>query len=65
MEGKISRHFLMSKMSISLGNHRINADQWTRQFVSKILHITHNQWIFRNFTLHDKQKKVVEEEGNE
>ena len=22
----------------------------------QILHITHNQWIFRNFTLHDKQK---------
>ena len=38
-------------------NCRIDAKQWTRQFISKILHITHSQWIFRNFTLHDKQKR--------
>ena len=23
-------------------------------FISKVLHITHSQWIFRNFMLHDK-----------
>jgi hypothetical protein len=22
--------------------------------ISKLLHITHSQWIYRNFTLHDK-----------
>ena len=34
----------------------MEAEQWTRQLISRILHITHSQWIFRNFTLHDKQK---------
>ena len=34
----------------------MDAVQWTRQLISKVLHITHSQWIFRNFTLHDKQK---------
>ena len=29
---------------------------WTKHFISKILHITHSQWIYRNFALHDKQK---------
>ena len=26
---------------------------WARQFVSKVLHITHSQWLFRNESLHD------------
>ena len=58
MEGRISRHFFdVQNEYLTLGNHRMDAEQWTRQFISKILHITHSQWIFRNFTLHDKQKE--------
>ena len=34
----------------------MDTEQWTRQLISKILHIIHSQWIFRKFTLHDKQK---------
>ena len=57
MEGRISRQFydIQSKY-LTLGNHRMDAGQWTRQLISKFLHITHSKWIFRNFTLHDKQK---------
>jgi hypothetical protein len=32
----------------------LNAADWTKQFISKILHVTHSQWIFRNISLHDK-----------
>jgi hypothetical protein len=32
----------------------LNAANWTKQFISKILHITHSQWIFCNISLHDK-----------
>ena len=46
----------IQNLHLGLGSHRINGEQWVRQFISKILHITHSQWIFRNFTLHDKQK---------
>ena len=57
MEGRIPRHFYdIQNEYLVLGNHRINAEQWIRQFISKLLHIAHSQWIFRNFTLHDKQK---------
>ena len=57
MEGRISREFLdIQNLHLELGNHRINGEQWVRHFIGKILHITHSQWIFRNFTLHDKQK---------
>ena len=33
----------------------INGAGWAKQFFSKILHITHSQWIFRNFSLHDNR----------
>ena len=57
MEGRISKEFLdIQHVHLGLGYHRINSEQWARQFISKALHITHGQWIFRNFTLHDKQK---------
>ena len=57
MEGRISRHFFdVQNEYLTLGNHRMDAEQWTKQLISKILHITHSQWIFRNFTLHDKQR---------
>ena len=57
MEGRISRHFFdVQNEYLTIGNHRMDAEQWKRQLISKILHITHSQWIFRNFTLHDKQR---------
>ena len=33
----------------------LNGADWAKQFISQILHITHSQWIFRNFTLHNKR----------
>jgi len=32
----------------------LNGEDWTKQFISKILQITHGQWIFRNISLHDR-----------
>ena len=27
---------------------------WTKQFISQLLHISHAQWVFRNVSLHDR-----------
>ena len=57
MEGRISKEFFeIQGIYLVLGCHKLNGEQWVKQFIGKILHITHSQWIFRNFTLHDKQK---------
>ncbi len=32
----------------------LNREDWTKQFISKLLQITHSQWIFCNFSLHDR-----------
>jgi hypothetical protein len=61
MEGKISTLFLSVQHS-----HLLSADSiltchdWTHHFISKLLHITHGQWIYRNiFKNHEKQHGML------
>jgi len=67
MEGHISIHFYeVQKFHLAMFSSFLNGADWAKQFISKILHITHSQWIFRNFSLHDKRtgylhKKKAEE----
>jgi len=37
----------------------LNGADWAKQFISKILHITHSQWIFHNFSLHDNRHEYL------
>ena len=31
----------------------MNASDWMKKLITKILHMTHSQWLLRNFMLHD------------
>jgi hypothetical protein len=56
MEGYISIHFYeIQNFHLAMSSSFINGANWAKQFISKILHITHSQWIFRNFSLHDNR----------
>jgi hypothetical protein len=35
---------------------RLTGSDWMKAFISHLLQISHSQWIFRNYTLHDKQR---------
>jgi len=67
MEGYISIHFYeIQNFHLAMSSSFLNGADWAKQFISKILHIAHFQWIFRNFSLCDKRngylhKKKVEE----
>ena len=55
MEGCISTHFyFIQHYHLALSGSYLNGSAWTKSLISKLLHITHSQWIYRNFTLHDK-----------
>jgi hypothetical protein len=55
MEGRISSKITaLQKSHLLLSGSRLSAKSWMSTFISKVLHITHSQWIFRNFMLHDK-----------
>ena len=37
-------------------NSRMNGADWAKAFVTKLLNITHGQWMYRNFSLHNKSQ---------
>ena len=37
-------------------NSRMNGADWAKAFVTKLLDISHGQWTYRNFSLHNKVK---------
>ncbi len=56
MEGNILTHFYeIQNFHLAMTSSFLNGTDWAKQFISKILHILHSQWIFRNFSLHDKR----------
>jgi len=67
MEGYTSTNFYeIQTFHLAMFSSFLNSANWAKQFISKILHITHSQWIFRNFSLHNKRhgylhKKKAEE----
>jgi hypothetical protein len=55
MEGCIFAHFFFIKhYHLALLGSYLNSSNWTKSLISKLLHITHLQWIYQNFTLHNK-----------
>jgi hypothetical protein len=55
MEGHISTHFyVIQSFHLAMSSSHLNGKDWTKQFISRILQLTHSQWIFQNISLHDK-----------
>jgi len=60
MEGRVSIHFHRLQFIHLVRSHSlIMASNWMKIFISKLLHITHSQWIFRNFMLHKKSQGLL------
>jgi hypothetical protein len=56
-EGYISSHFYnIQQFHLLMSNNFLNGSDWTKQFISKLLQITHSQWIYRNISLHNRQQ---------
>ena len=56
MEGRISELFYPTQQAhLATSSSYINGGDWMKTFISKILHITHSQWIYRNISLHDRR----------
>ena len=56
MEGRISKSFYtIQSWYLSDSQSYMNGQDWTKKFISKILQISHSQWIFRNISFHDEK----------
>jgi hypothetical protein len=56
-EGHISTHFYkIQTFHLAMSSGFLNGTDWTKQFITKILQITHSQWIYQNISLHNKRQ---------
>jgi len=56
MEGRVATKFYMIQQRHLLSiNSRMNGDDWMHGFIARLIHISHSQWLLRNFSLHDQQ----------
>jgi hypothetical protein len=39
-----------------MSNNFLNGSNWTKQFIFKLLQITHSQWTYRNIALHNRRQ---------
>jgi hypothetical protein len=55
MEGCILTHFYaIQSFHLAMSSSYFNVTNRAKQFILKLLHVTHSQWIFCNISLHDK-----------
>ena len=53
MEGKICLElFKLQSHSLACSPSRLSGGDWAKQLITRILHISHGQWVFRNTSLH-------------
>jgi hypothetical protein len=53
--GHILTHFYAIKsFHLAISSSYLNGEDWIRQFISRILQLTHSQWIFQNISFYDK-----------
>ena len=59
-EGCISKQFHKRQtFFLQMSNNRLNGTDWTKQLITRLLQITHSQWIYRNILLHDKSSRYL------
>ena len=55
MEGRVSSKFAEIQMKhLAESEGHLNGQDWVKGLISRVLQITHSQWLYRNITLHDK-----------
>ncbi len=65
-EGYISTHFYeIQTFHLAMSSSYLNGLDWTKQFITKILQITHSQWIYQNISLHDKRHGYLHHKKSE
>lgn len=56
LEGKVTGHIRpLQQMYLKTQKARINGQDWIKQLITRLIKISHTQWIVRNITLHDRQ----------
>ena len=61
LEGKITEHFQAGQARfLPRCPMMLNASDWSKRFIDKLIHITHSQWIYRNISKHHATHSQLE-----
>merc|ERR1712115_213445 len=64
--GKIPKHFVVHQRGhLARTETRMTAKTWARLFITKLLQITHKQWLLRNTKIHIKRKGDMNKEEHD
>jgi hypothetical protein len=47
--------YAIQSFHLTMLSSYLNREDWTKQFISKLLQISHSQWIYQNISLHDRR----------
>ena len=65
-KGYIYMHFYeIQTFHLAMSSRFLNGLDWTKQFITKILQITHSQWIYLNISLHNKRHGYLHHKKSE
>jgi hypothetical protein len=57
LEGKVSKQWILfARTSLERTGNPMSPEGWTRRFINKLIQITHQQWIYRNYKVHFRTK---------
>ena len=57
LEGRITKEMrLLQNFHCTASPCHMNGAEWVKHFISRLLYISHGQWVLRNFTLHDQTR---------
>merc|ERR1712115_530101 len=66
MEGRIPNHFVVHQRAhLAHTKTRMTAKRWAKTLITKLLKITHKQWLLRNAKIHIKRKGDMNEEDHD
>ena len=66
LEGRIPKLFVLHQRShLAHMKTRMTAKRWAKTLITKLLQITHKQWLLRNAKIHIKRKVDMNEEEHD
>jgi hypothetical protein len=61
LEGMISTEITyIQRQHIAVNRSRMSLDKWCTGLITRLLEITHGQWLYRNYIVHDPVSGTVE-----
>ena len=66
MEGMVSKEIInLQSEFATIQGMRLSLGRWSSGLITKLLEVTHGQWIYRNLLVHDKLSGVLATEKKE